>query len=97
MLTGYLFPFDVAALQDGKTLPQDAHWTSVTLTTKGLPDEVMAVAASYDQSFHYGAQTPFSDQLALHWEGSMWEVDPYHNSIITVGNGGTKHQANQRP
>lgn len=81
---------DVASLQDGKTLPQNAHWASVTLTTSGLPDEVLAVAASYDQSLHYGAQTPFSDQLAFRWEGSMWEFDPYHDSIIAVGNGGTK-------
>ena len=50
----------------------------------------MAVAASYDQALHYGAQTPFSDQLAAHWVGSQWEYDPQHDSIITVGNGGTK-------
>jgi hypothetical protein len=81
---------DVAALQDGKILPQDAQWASVTLATSGLPDEVVAVAASYDQALHYGAQTPFSDQLAAHWVGSQWEYDPQHDSIITVGNGGTK-------
>jgi hypothetical protein len=81
---------DVAALQDGKTLPQNAQWTSVIITTSGLPDEVMAVAASYDQSLHYGAQTPFSDQLAVQWEGGMWQYDPQHDSIITAGNGSSK-------
>lgn len=81
---------DVAALQDGSILPQQANWTSVTLTSNALPDELMAVAASYDQSLRFGAQTPFSDQLAFHWEGSMWEYDTYHDSLITVGNGGTK-------
>jgi hypothetical protein len=81
---------DVAALQDGNTLPQTAEWASVTLATSSLPDEVVAVAASYDQSLRYGAQTPFSDQLAFHWAGSQWEYDPYHDSIITAGNGGTK-------
>jgi hypothetical protein len=81
---------DVAALQDGKTIPQNAQWASVTLATTGLPDEVVAVATSYDQALHYGAQTPFSDQLAAHWVGSQWEYDPQHDSIITVGNGGTK-------
>jgi hypothetical protein len=81
---------DVAALQDGKTLPQNAQWASVTLATTGLPDEVVAVAASYDQALHFGAQTPFSDQLAAHWVGSQWEYDPQHDSIITVGNGSTK-------
>jgi hypothetical protein len=50
----------------------------------------MVVAASYDETLKYGAQTPFSDQLTFKWEGGMWEYDPYHNSIITAGNGGTK-------
>jgi len=31
-------------------------------------DEVMAIAASYDQTLRYGAQTPFSDQLTFHWK-----------------------------
>jgi hypothetical protein len=91
----HLSPFetrriDVAALQDGKTLPQTARWASVTLATSGLPDEVVAVAASYDQSLHYGAQTPFSDQLAAHWVGGQWDYDPQHDSIITAGNGGSQ-------
>jgi len=55
-----------------------------------LPDEVVAVAASYDQSLHYGAQTPFSDQLAAHWVGGQWDYDPQHDSIITAGNGGSQ-------
>jgi hypothetical protein len=84
---------DVAALQEGKTLPPDARWASVTLITNSLPDEVVAVAASYDKTLKYGAQTPFSDQLAFHWVGSEWQSDSLHNSIITVGNRG--HQANQ--
>lgn len=85
-----LLRIDVGALQDGKTLPQTAQWASVTLATSGLPDEVVAVAASYDQSLHYGAQTPFSDQLAAHWVGGQWDYDPQHDSITTAGNGGTK-------
>jgi hypothetical protein len=93
--TLHLNPFetrriDVAALQNGGTLPKAANWTSVMLATSGLPDEVMAVAASYDATLRYGAQTPFSDQLSPKWEGGMWEYDPYHSSIITAGNGGTK-------
>jgi hypothetical protein len=81
---------DVAALQAANTIPKEANWTSVTLTTRGLPDEVVAVAASYDQTLQYGAQTPFSDQLAFQWKGSLWEYDAQHNSLITAGNGGTK-------
>ncbi len=81
---------DVAALQDGKALPKEAHWAAVILTTRGIPDEVMAVAASYDESLRYGAQTPFNDQLSFHWEGGMWEYDVQHDSVITFGNGGRR-------
>jgi hypothetical protein len=81
---------DVAALQGGASLPKEANWTSVTITTNSKPDEIMAVAASYDATLGYGAQTPFSDQLSFKWEGGMWEFDPYHDSIITAGNGGTR-------
>jgi hypothetical protein len=81
---------DVAALQDAAILPKEANWTSVIITTNSKPDELMAVAASYDTTLRYGAQTPFSDQLTFRWEGGMWEYDPYHSSIITAGNGGTK-------
>ena len=81
---------DVAALQDGTVLPKQANWTSVTLTSNALPDELVAVATSYDQTLKYGAQTPFSDQLSHQWKGGMWEFDPYHSSIITAGNGGAQ-------
>ena len=81
---------DVAALQAANALPKDAAWASVVIATSGLPDEVMAVAASYDHTLRYGAQTPFSDQLAFQWVGSLWEYDAQHDSLITAGNGGTK-------
>ena len=38
------------------------------------------LAASYDKTLRYGAQTPFSDQLAFQWVGSLWEYDVQHNS-----------------
>jgi hypothetical protein len=80
---------DVGALQDGKSLPSDANWASVILSAPVLPDELLAVAASYDQTGRYGAQTPFSDQLAPHWEGGKWEVDDTHNSLSMIINGGS--------
>jgi hypothetical protein len=79
---------DVAALQAQKLLPADANWASVILSASVLPDELLAVAASYDQTGHLGAQTPFSDQLATHWEAGKWEVDGLHNSLVTIANGG---------
>ncbi len=81
---------DVAALQTQKLLPADAHWASVIISAPVQPDDLMAVATSYDHSGRYGAQTPFSDQLTFHWEAGKWEVDSMHDSLVTVGNGGNK-------
>lgn len=81
---------DVAVLQRSGAVPMDANWAAVKLTTNGNPGDIMAIASSYDKTLKYGAQTPFSDQLASHWVGSVWEYDATHDSIITVGNGGAK-------
>jgi hypothetical protein len=82
---------DVAALQAQSVISMEAEWASVFVTASGVqPDELMAVAMSYDETGRYGAQTPFNDQLAAHWEGDQWQVDSTHNSLITAGNGGTK-------
>jgi hypothetical protein len=81
---------DVAALQAQELLPADAHWAAVILSASVLPDELLAVAASYDQTGRYGTQTPFSDQLGSHWEGGKWEVDGTHNSLVTIANGSDK-------
>lgn len=81
---------DVKQLQDNGAIPADAAWSQVTLTTNTLPNEVMAVAASFDDTLRYGAQTPFSDQMAFHLEGAAWEVDQNHDSIIAAGNGSSK-------
>lgn len=78
---------DVAGLQAQNTLPTSAFWSQVTVATNTAPDEVMAVATSYDETLRYGAQTPFSDQMAFHLEGGMWQVDPTHDTIIAAGNG----------
>src|SRR5579885_1028507 len=81
---------DVAALQDQNVLPPDAYWAAVIVSAPVQPDELLAVAASYDQTGRYGAQTPFSDQLASHWEAGKWEVDGTHDSLITIANGSNK-------
>jgi len=81
---------DVAALQTEKLIPADANWASVILSAPIQPDELMAVATSFDATGRYGAQTPFNDQLASQWEAGMWEVDSAHNSLVTIGNGGDK-------
>jgi hypothetical protein len=79
---------DVAALQSQKLLPGDAYWAAVILSGAVLPDDLLAVAASYDETGRYGTQTPFNDQLATHWEAGKWEVDGTHNSLVTIANGG---------
>lgn len=81
---------DVAALQKAGTIPPNANWALVTLTTNSLPDEVVAIASSYSDNLRYGAQTPFNGQMTYRWEGGMWQYDAYHDSIITAGNGGTQ-------
>ena len=81
---------DVVALQAHKQIPADAHWAAVVLSAPVQPDELLAVASSYDESGRFGAQTPFNDQLAFHWEAGKWEVDSMHNSLVTVGNGGNQ-------
>jgi hypothetical protein len=58
--------------------------------TTGSPDDLVAVAASYDSTGRYGAQTPFSDQLSEHWAGGLWQVDGTHSSMLAVTNGGAQ-------
>ncbi|MGC2322379.1 MAG: hypothetical protein WA463_07090, partial [Terriglobales bacterium] len=80
---------DVAALQAKGTIPANAQWAYVSITAPIRPDDLLAVAASFDSAGKLGAQTPFSDQVANHWEGGRWEVDANHDTIIAVGNAGT--------
>jgi hypothetical protein len=80
---------DVAALQANSTIPATAQWAYVSITAPIKPDDLLAVATSFDATGRLGAQTPFTDQAANHWEGGMWEVDASHDTIIAVGNAGT--------
>jgi hypothetical protein len=80
----------VSELPQDQAPPQDAYWSSIAISTSSQPDELVAVAASYDPTLKYGAQTPFSDQLSYLWEGGEWLADASHNSLITVGNAGLK-------
>ncbi|HEY6413786.1 MAG TPA: hypothetical protein VIX42_08865 [Edaphobacter sp.] len=85
-----LQPYETRRIDVSALVPKEAHWSAVILKTNGQPDEVMAVAASYDAGLRYGSQTPFSDQMTFRWEGGYWEYDANHDSIITAGNGGLK-------
>ncbi|MCI0621409.1 MAG: hypothetical protein L0387_07030 [Acidobacteria bacterium] len=81
---------DVAALQAQNVVPMEAHWAFIEISAPIQPEELIALASSYDKTGRYGAQTPFNDQLAYHWEGGKWQVDGTRNSLITAGNGGEK-------
>lgn len=86
-----LDPFETKEIQlenlpQGAAPPPTAHWSAVYLRTSAKPGEIVAVAASYDDSLRYGAQTPFIDQLSYLWKGGQFEFDGNHNSLITVGN-----------
>jgi hypothetical protein len=80
---------DVAALQANGTIPASAQWAYVNITAPIKPDDLLAIAISFDAAGRLGAQTPFTDQAANHWEGGMWEVDANHDTIIAVGNADT--------
>jgi hypothetical protein len=81
---------DISALQKNKVIPAEAHWASVELSAPSQPNDLVAVAASYDASLRHGTQTPFNDTLTYMWEGGHWQADSNHDSIITAGNGGRK-------
>ncbi|HEY6764895.1 MAG TPA: hypothetical protein VI386_08985, partial [Candidatus Sulfotelmatobacter sp.] len=81
---------DIGAMQKQLQIPDDAHWALVTLTSPASPDDLIAIAASYDSTGRYGAQTPFSDNLGSYWSGGQWEVDSTHNALIAVTNGGSR-------
>ena len=81
---------EIGPLQKRLGIPEDAHWALVTLRSSASPDDLIAVAASYDSTGRYGAQTPFSDQLSGHWVGGQWQVDATHNTIAAITNGGTR-------
>ena len=79
---------DIAALQANGAISSNAQWAYVRIAAPIKPDELLAVATSFDTTGRLGAQTPFSDQASKHWEGGMWEVDANHDTIIAVGNAG---------
>jgi hypothetical protein len=81
---------EIDKMQAQVGIPDDAHWALVTLTSSASPDDLMAVAASFDSTGRYGAQTPFSDNLSFYWVGGEWQVDSTHNAIVAVTNGGSR-------
>lgn len=80
---------DVAALQADGVIPANAQWAYVSISAAIRPDDLLAVATSFDATGRLGAQTPFSDQTSNHWEGGIWEVDPTHDTLMAVGNAGS--------
>jgi hypothetical protein len=80
---------DLSAMQSSSILPPDADWAGVSLQFYGREGDVAAISSSYDKSWKYGLQSPFTTQLAGLWMGGMWHADNLQNSLITTGNGGT--------
>jgi HEAT repeat protein len=76
---------DVAALQANGTIPASAQWAYVSIAAPIMPDDLLAVATSFDETGKLGAQTPFTDQASNHWAGGMWEVDPTHDTFKQLG------------
>jgi hypothetical protein len=81
----------VAAMQKQLNIPDDAHWALVMLSSaSAMPDDLIAIATSYDSTGRYGTESAFSGSLGAHFESGAWQVDANHNQIVTVTNGGSK-------
>lgn len=90
-----LAPFATQRLQIGTIqkqlgIPDDAHWALVTLTSPTSPDNLMAIASSYDSTGRYSVETRFSDNLGGRFVGGEWRADATHNQIVVVTNAGEK-------
>jgi hypothetical protein len=76
---------DVKDLQVQGKIPPEARWALVKLSSPtAKPDDIMAIASSYDSTGRYGTQTPFFDQLASHWAAGAFEVAPGDQAWINV-------------
>lgn len=62
--------------------------SSVISCPEEMPDDLMAVASSYDSSGRYGTEIPFSDNIGSHFAGGRWQADSKHDAIIAVTNAG---------
>jgi len=80
----------IGAMQKQLGIPDDAHWALVTLTSGTAPNDVIAIASSYDASGRYNLQSPFSPTVVGHFAGGEWRADSTHNHILSVTNSGQK-------
>jgi hypothetical protein len=80
----------IGAMQKQLGIPNDAHWALVTLTSSTAPNDVIAIASSYDASGRYSLETPFSSVVGGHFAGGEWRVDAEHNQLMAVTNSGQK-------
>ena len=88
-----LAPYSTQDLQIGSMqkqfgIPEDAHWAQVTLTSSGMPDDLIAVASSHDASGRYNIDAQFSGSMGGQLIGGEWRVDADHNQIIAISNHG---------
>jgi hypothetical protein len=77
--------FQIGAMEKQLGIPEGAHWALVALSSSG-PEQLAALAATYDISGRYMLQTPFSSHPAGHYAGGEWRIDSNHNQIISVTN-----------
>ena len=80
----------IGAMQKQLGIPDDAHWALVTLTSSGMPDDLIAVASSYSRNLRYNLQSRFLGGLGGYFVDGKWQADSTHNHIVAVTNGGTR-------
>jgi len=81
---------DIGAMQKQLGVPDDAHWALVTLTSTGMPDDLIAAASSYDSTLRYNLESRFQGGLGGHFVDGRWRADATHNQIVAITNGGTR-------
>lgn len=80
----------IGALQKQLGIPDDGRWALVTLTTTALPDDLIAIASSRDQSGRYSIETSFAGGSGSFFAGGELQADDNHNAIAAITNTGTK-------
>jgi hypothetical protein len=89
-----LAPYETRQIQIGPLqkqlgIPETSQWATLKLTSPGLPDDLMAIASSYDPSGRYGTEVTFGDKIGSHFAGGEWRADATHGAIIAVTNAGS--------
>ena len=75
--------------KNSSAFPTTRTGPSPLLAARARPDDLMAMATSYDSTGRCGAEIPFSDNRGREFMGGAWRADPIHGHMIAIANAGT--------